>query len=179
MLGFQHEVIRRLRFQQLDNRSAARVVIDAVRNEIAKIRTPLTKIIVYINHWNAGRVLLRLLFTHVLPFAFWTSWLRLRRGRSEDLVITRAHGHEPLTLSLRGSANTQHVDKAIPVFREAIATKKQIALDFSNTRTIDARFLGLILMMKKTLQTAGSDPVFMGLSPGLKRIFRLNGLDFK
>ena len=40
-------------------------------------------------YWNDGRVLLRLLFTHVLPFAFWTWWLRLRYERpGEDLIIT-------------------------------------------------------------------------------------------
>ena len=130
-------------------------------------------------YWNDGRALLRLLFTHVLPLAFWTSWLRLRYERTEDLIITQAYGCETITLSLSGTANARHVDKAIPVFREAIATKKQIALDFSNTRTIDARFLGLLLMLKKTLKNTGAAPIFVGLSPGLKRIFRLNGLDFK
>jgi N-acetylglucosaminyldiphosphoundecaprenol N-acetyl-beta-D-mannosaminyltransferase len=131
-------------------------------------------------YWNDGRVLLRLLFTHVLPLAFWTSWLRLRyERRSEHLIITQAHGSETVTLSLSGPANARHVDKAIPAFREAIATKKQISLDFSNTGTIDARFLGLLLMLKKTLGNNGAAPIFVGLSPVLKIIFRLNGLDFK
>ena len=130
-------------------------------------------------YWNDGTVLLRLLFTHVLPFAFWTSWLRLRYERREDLTITQAYGCETVTLSLSGPANARHVDKAILAFREAIATKKQIALDFSNTRTIDARFLGLLLMLKKTLKNTGAAPIFVGLSPGLRIIFRLNRLDFK
>jgi N-acetylglucosaminyldiphosphoundecaprenol N-acetyl-beta-D-mannosaminyltransferase len=130
-------------------------------------------------YWNDGRVLLHLLLTHVLPFAFWTSWLRLRYERSEDLIITRAYGRETVTLSLSGPADARHVGKAIPAFKEAIATKKQIALDFSNTRNIDARFLGLLLMLKKTLKKTGAAPIFLGLSPGLKIIFRLNGLDFK
>jgi len=130
-------------------------------------------------YWNDGGVLLRLLFTHVLPFAFWTSWLRLRYERREDFIITQAHGCETVTLSLSGPANARHVDKAIPAFREAIATKKQITLDFSNTRTIDARFLGLLLMLKKKLKKAGAAPNFVGLSANLEKIFRLNGLDFK
>ena len=130
-------------------------------------------------YWNDGRALLRLLFTHVFPFAFWTWWLRLRYERGEDLIITQACGYETVTLSLSGPADARHVDKAIPAFREAIATKKQIALDFSNTRTIDARFLGLLLMLKKTLKDTGAAPIFVGLSPGLKILFRLNGLDFK
>ena len=130
-------------------------------------------------YWNDGRVLLRLLFTHVLPFAFWTWWLRLKyERRGEDLIITQAHGHESVTLSLSGPANARHVDKAIPAFREAIATKKRITLDFSNTRTIDARFLGLLLMLEKNLKSTGAAVTFVGLSPGLERIFRLNRLEF-
>jgi N-acetylglucosaminyldiphosphoundecaprenol N-acetyl-beta-D-mannosaminyltransferase len=130
-------------------------------------------------YWNDGRVLLRLLFSHVLPFVFWTWWLRLRyEHRGEGLTIAQAYGHESVTLSLSGPANAWNVYKAIPVFREAIATKKRITLDFSNTRTIDARFLGLLLMLNKRLKSTGEAPVFVGLSPGLKGIFRLNRLDF-
>jgi N-acetylglucosaminyldiphosphoundecaprenol N-acetyl-beta-D-mannosaminyltransferase len=130
-------------------------------------------------YWNDGKVLLRLLYTHVVPFAFWTWWLRLKYERQgEDLIITRAHDHESLTVRLSGPANARHVDKAIPAFREAIATKKRITLDFSNTRTIDARFLGLLLMLQKKLKNTGVAPTFVGLSPGLERIFRLNKLDY-
>jgi N-acetylglucosaminyldiphosphoundecaprenol N-acetyl-beta-D-mannosaminyltransferase len=130
-------------------------------------------------YWNDGRVMLRLLFTHVLPFAFWTWWLRRRHERSEDLIVTQVHGPETITLSLSGPANAQHVDQAIPAFREATATRKQITLDFSNVRAIDARFLGLLLMLKKKLKTDGAVPKFTGVSPLLERIFCLGGLDFK
>jgi N-acetylglucosaminyldiphosphoundecaprenol N-acetyl-beta-D-mannosaminyltransferase len=126
-----------------------------------------------------GRVLLRLLFFQVLPFAFWTQWLRLRHERREDFIITRAHGRETVTLYLSGPAAARHVDKAIAALREAIASRKQITLDFSNTRSVDARFLGLLLMLKKKLKSAGATPNFEGLSPHLERLFRLNGLHFK
>jgi N-acetylglucosaminyldiphosphoundecaprenol N-acetyl-beta-D-mannosaminyltransferase len=130
-------------------------------------------------YWSDGRVLLRLLVTHVLPLAFWTWWLRPRYERRENFVITQVHGCDTVTLSLSGPADARNVDRAISAFREAIATKKQVALDFSNTRTIDARFLGLLLMLKKQLKNAGAAPNFVGLSPNLEKIFRLNGLDFK
>jgi N-acetylglucosaminyldiphosphoundecaprenol N-acetyl-beta-D-mannosaminyltransferase len=130
-------------------------------------------------YWNDGSVLLLLLFTRALPLAFWTWWLQLRyERRGEDLIITQADDHESITVSLSGPANARHVDKAILAFRKAIATKKRITLDFSNTRTIDARFLGLLLMLKKKLKNTGAAPTFVGLSPGLGRIFRLNRLDF-
>jgi N-acetylglucosaminyldiphosphoundecaprenol N-acetyl-beta-D-mannosaminyltransferase len=130
-------------------------------------------------YWNDGLVLLRLLFTHVLPLVFWTWWLRLRHERTEDLVIAQSHGCDTVTLSLSGPANARHVDKAISAFREAIATGKQVALNFSNTLTVDARFLGLLLMFEKTLKNSGAAPIFVGLSPGLKKIFRFNGIDFQ
>ena len=130
-------------------------------------------------YWNDGSVLLLLLFTRVLPLAFWTWWLQLKyERRGEDLIITQAYGHESVTVSLSGPANARNVDKAIPAFRKAIATKKRITLDFSNTRTIDARFLGLLLMLKKKLKSTGATITFVGLSPGLQRIFRLNRLEF-
>jgi N-acetylglucosaminyldiphosphoundecaprenol N-acetyl-beta-D-mannosaminyltransferase len=130
-------------------------------------------------YWNDGKVLLRLLFTHALPCALWTWWLRLKyERRGEDLTITHADGRESVTVSLSGPANARHVDKAVPAFGKAIASKKRITLDFSNTRSIDARFLGLLLMLKKKLKSSGATITFVGLSPGLERIFRLNKFDF-
>jgi len=130
-------------------------------------------------YWNDGRAMLRLLLTQVLPFAFWTWWLRRSHERSEDLVITQAHGPETITLNLAGPANAQHVDKAIPAFREAAASRKQITLNFSNVRAIDARFLGLLLMLKKKLKADGAVARFTGVSPLLARIFWLGGLEFE
>lgn len=131
-------------------------------------------------YWNDGRVLLCLLFTHVLPLALWTWWLRIRNERRrEDLIISTAYGRDSVTISLSGRADARHMDKVIPAFREAIATKKQITLDFSDTRYIDARFLGLLLMLKKKLKTTNAAPIFVGLSPSLKRVFSLNSFDSK
>lgn len=130
-------------------------------------------------YWSDGRVMLGLLFTRVLPFAFWTRWLQLRHKRREDFIITHDHGSETITLSLSGAANAQQVDKAIPAFREAAATRKQITLDFSNVCAIDARFLGLLLMLKKKLKADGAVPNFIGVSPLLEKIFCLSGLDSK
>ena len=130
-------------------------------------------------YWNDLVVLLRLLFVRVLPLAILTRWLRLKCKRyRRDLVITQTHGSESVTVSLSGSAIAQHVDKIIPVFREAIATKKRIIIDFYHTRLVDTRFLGLLLMLRKKLTVSGVSLIFIGLSPGLERIFRLNGLGF-
>jgi N-acetylglucosaminyldiphosphoundecaprenol N-acetyl-beta-D-mannosaminyltransferase len=132
-------------------------------------------------YWNDGTVLLRLLLTRVLPLVIWMRYLQLQCGfHGKALVIRQVRGDESIIVGLSGAAITRHLDKVIPAFREAIATKKRIVIDFSETRAIDARFLGLLLMLRKKLKILdnGINPTFIGLSPGLKRIFRLNGLRF-
>jgi N-acetylglucosaminyldiphosphoundecaprenol N-acetyl-beta-D-mannosaminyltransferase len=120
-----------------------------------------------------------LLFTRVLPSAVWTWWGRLNERWGEDLTITQAHDHQTVTVSLCGPATARCVNKAILVFRKAMQTNKRITVDFSNARTVDVRFLGLLLMLNKKLKnTGGQCPVLVGLSPGLKRIFRFNNFDF-
>ena len=131
-------------------------------------------------YWYDGSVLLRLLFTRVLPLAFWTRLLRRKYERQGDeLIIAQRCGCESVMVSLCGTADARHVDKVIGALQDAIATKKRIILDFSKTRTVDARFLGLLLMLKKKLNgVAGLGLSFVGLSTGLERVFRLNGLEF-
>ena len=130
-------------------------------------------------YWSDGKMLLLLLVTRVLPLAFWTWWLRLQYERhGEDFTITQTCDPESVTLRLSGPATARNVDKAVPAFRTAIATKKRIMLDFSNTRTLDARFLGLLLMLEKNVKSTGVTVTAIGLSPGLQKIFRLNRLEF-
>jgi N-acetylglucosaminyldiphosphoundecaprenol N-acetyl-beta-D-mannosaminyltransferase len=130
-------------------------------------------------YWNDGGVLLRLLFTRVLPLALWTRWLRMVYEREgQNLVVTQKRDWTSVTLSLSGPATGRHVEMAVPVFRDAILTGKQITIDFSNTSIIDSRFLGLLLMLRKTLKGSGADPIFLGPSPRLKSIFHLNALEF-
>jgi N-acetylglucosaminyldiphosphoundecaprenol N-acetyl-beta-D-mannosaminyltransferase len=130
-------------------------------------------------YWTDGWALLRLLLTQVLPLIVWTRWLQLKYRRCrQDLIISQVLGDESITVSLSGPATTRHVAKIISAFREAVATKKQIKIDFSDTRVIDARFLGLLLMLKKKLGGNGATLTFIGLSSELERIFRLNGLGF-
>jgi N-acetylglucosaminyldiphosphoundecaprenol N-acetyl-beta-D-mannosaminyltransferase len=130
-------------------------------------------------YWNDGRVLVRLLLTRVLPLIIWTRWLQLKYGRHEqELVIRQILGDETVTVSLSGPATARHLDKVISAFKDAIATKKRIIIDFSNTRMIDARFLGLLLMLRKKLKSNGASQSFIGLSSELERIFHLNHLGF-
>ena len=130
-------------------------------------------------YWSDGIVLLRLLITRVLPLAFWMRWLRMKSERGgQNLVITRESDSESVTLSLVGAATARHIEKMIPVFQEAILTRKQVIVDASKTCAIDSRFLGLLLMVSKKLKATRAGPIVVGLSPRLEHIFRINDLGF-
>ena len=130
-------------------------------------------------YFHDGSLLLYLMLTRVLPLAINAQWLRRKyqRGR-HDLVIEQVHGSDSVTLSLSGFALASHVDEVISCFREAVATEKQIVIDFSETCAVDARFLGLLLMLRKQLTARNSVLRFMGISRRLERMFRLNGLGY-
>ena len=124
-----------------------------------------------------GAVLIRLLFSRVLPLAIHERWRRLRLSRRE-FFIEGYQQNETITLHLVGSATAPNVSKAIAVFREAAATARNIRINLSGIRAIDARFLGLFLMLRKRAKSLGLEVAFCGASPQLQTIFRLNEVGF-
>jgi N-acetylglucosaminyldiphosphoundecaprenol N-acetyl-beta-D-mannosaminyltransferase len=131
-------------------------------------------------YWNDGCVLLRLLLTRVLPLAIATRWQQLRwLNQTRDLLIEATEDHQSTTIGLRGIASEEHVARAMSCFREALAKKhKTIIIDLSGTRVIDARFLGLLLMLRKQLKSQRAKLKFTGVSHRMARMFRLNELEF-
>jgi N-acetylglucosaminyldiphosphoundecaprenol N-acetyl-beta-D-mannosaminyltransferase len=130
-------------------------------------------------YWNDWRVLLRLLFARVLPLVILNLWQELRCGRQRsDLVVNQTHNGNSITVSLRGFAARKNVDKIIAVLREAAASQKRVTIDLTSTSGVDQRVLGLMLMLRKQLTNRGTRLTFEGVSPALKRAFRLNGVEF-
>jgi N-acetylglucosaminyldiphosphoundecaprenol N-acetyl-beta-D-mannosaminyltransferase len=131
-------------------------------------------------YWNDGNLFLRVLLTQILPLTIarlW-SWATYNWGE-QDLIITQSVNHDFIVLHLSGSATTPHIEKIIAAFEAAVILQKKILIDFSNTCLVDARFLGLLLILRKKLKVRSGGPILSGLSAGLVRIFRLNGLDFE
>ncbi len=130
-------------------------------------------------YWSDGLVLLRLMLTRVMPLAIRAQLLRRRCERqAHDLIIKQTSELDRVTLSLCGFAIASHAEQAISCFRDAMTTQKQIAIDFSQTRAIDPRFLGLLLMLKKQLKARGLGLRLIGISRRMARTFRLNGLEY-
>ena len=131
-------------------------------------------------YWHDGGVFLRLLFTRVLPLAIYARWLRLRADRSgHDFVIVSVQNDDRVTVRLPGYATASRVPEAIACFGQAVASQKRaVVVDLSQTRAVDARFFGLLLMLRKQLKSRGATLQFQGVSSRLQRLFRLNALEF-
>jgi N-acetylglucosaminyldiphosphoundecaprenol N-acetyl-beta-D-mannosaminyltransferase len=126
-----------------------------------------------------GLVLLRLLVTRVLPLAVITRWHRIARNHQTDnLQVNKRVAGLSITISLCGVASENQVLKAMPCFEAALAQKRDIVIDLSNIRLIDARFFGLLLMLRKELKAQGLKLEFAGISRRIERIFRLSELQF-
>jgi N-acetylglucosaminyldiphosphoundecaprenol N-acetyl-beta-D-mannosaminyltransferase len=124
-----------------------------------------------------GSVMLQLLLTRVLPLAIRARWLQRQcRRHRHDLIIQLVHSGDSVTVALSGFAVADQIEQVISCFREALTAKKHIVIDFSKTRAVDARLLGLLLMLRKQLKARKAVMRLIGTSPRLERMFRLYGL---
>jgi N-acetylglucosaminyldiphosphoundecaprenol N-acetyl-beta-D-mannosaminyltransferase len=127
-----------------------------------------------------GAALLGLLVTHVLPLAIlrWRDRLHLKRApQSLKIGVSQIDGDVALRLS--GTATKPHIEKAISCFAGAVASRSRaVIVDMSGLCAVDARFLGLLFMLRKQLKGQGRDLILTGASRRLKTVFRLNGAGF-
>lgn len=130
-------------------------------------------------YWKDGLVLLRLLLTRIFPLALSLRWLEMKYDRPRELfAIEQRVDEDANTVTIFGPAIARYVEKAIPVFRAAATMNKRVIVDFSRACAIDLRFLGLLFMLRKALAGARCELRIVGLSPRLRRIFRLSAADF-
>jgi N-acetylglucosaminyldiphosphoundecaprenol N-acetyl-beta-D-mannosaminyltransferase len=127
---------------------------------------------------DAG-ALLRLLITRVLPLAVVARSQRFAISKPQELRIDETQQEETaVMLRLSGDATVQHLPQAIFHFRRSLSARNRLTIDVSATRRIDARFFGLFLMLRKQLNSKNAVLKFIGVSPRLARLFRLNGVEF-
>jgi len=130
-------------------------------------------------YWHDGGVFLRLLATRVLPLAIRSRWLQMAAHLSRhDFVILSAQDGDQLTVELSGYATASRVPEAIKCFRKAVASRRRVVIDLSQARAIDTRFFGLLLMLRRELKKSGCALQFRGASRRLRRLFRLQAVEF-
>jgi N-acetylglucosaminyldiphosphoundecaprenol N-acetyl-beta-D-mannosaminyltransferase len=122
-----------------------------------------------------GLSLANLLIFRALPTAI---DLRRRYSGNEELAIRSREQDGSVAISLIGHATKTHAVQAIACFRSVLAEKRNVIIDFSETKTIDSRFFGLFLMLRKELMNSGRNLSFAGSSKRVTRLFYLNGFAF-
>jgi N-acetylglucosaminyldiphosphoundecaprenol N-acetyl-beta-D-mannosaminyltransferase len=128
-------------------------------------------------YWNDGRELLRLVASRCLALAIWARFLSLKYN-NQELIITISENLDDITINLRGPATARYVQRIVAAFKDATTTNKHVIVNLSDTCLIDARVLGLLIMLRKRLQRRGARPLFQGVSPRLETIFRLSGASY-
>lgn len=126
-------------------------------------------------YWNDGMTLFHMLTTCVLPLMIDA---RGRKSSKVHLSVFPSENTASVILALSGPATAPYVETAIHHFRNALKTGKQITVDISDASSIDSRFFGLFLMVRKQLAVQGKKISFTGISPRTRRIFRLNRFEF-
>jgi N-acetylglucosaminyldiphosphoundecaprenol N-acetyl-beta-D-mannosaminyltransferase len=130
-------------------------------------------------YWRDGAALLGLMYRHVLPLALRTYWQHsFGNSARQDLIVEQAEDGDSKVLHLNGAATAANVAKATSVMRQAIASKRRMTVNLAKTSVIDARFLGLLLMLKKHVNEQGGNVKFIGASSRLKKMFDRNGAEF-
>ena len=116
-------------------------------------------------YFHDGRILLWLMLTRILPLSMLA---RLSLHKSEqyrhNLVIDLVEVSNAVTVRLSGCATAGHVEQVVPHFRGAVSTGKRIVIDFSKAIAIDARFMGLLLMLLKQVKGRGTELEIVGIS---------------
>ena len=123
-----------------------------------------------------GLMLLGLFLTKVIPLALLQ--IIRRRAAPFDLQMSFMIGDTFAVVHLSGDATAEGVARAKVHFREAISKSRNLIVDLRDTRQIDARFLGFLLMVRKSLTTHNGTINFIGISARLKQIFTLHGVDY-
>jgi N-acetylglucosaminyldiphosphoundecaprenol N-acetyl-beta-D-mannosaminyltransferase len=130
-------------------------------------------------YWRDGCGLLALLVTCVLPLSADYLWRRLTGvDRNASLLSRVREEADRVTIAFAGPAIAQNVDLAIAALRNAFQFGKTLAIDLSRVSTIDPRFFGLLLELRKQLQNRGNRLTLTGATRRVQRIFRQNGFGF-
>jgi N-acetylglucosaminyldiphosphoundecaprenol N-acetyl-beta-D-mannosaminyltransferase len=126
-------------------------------------------------YWHDGLSLINLVITHAFPLAIDLRW---RAKKEEGLSIEIQERGGIIVVCLIGNATKNHIMKITTAFSNVLLKDRGIELDVSRVRSVDARFFGLLLMVRKQLEEDGEILKITGISKKTARLFKLNRFDF-
>lgn len=129
-------------------------------------------------YWHDGRQLLGLLLTQITPLAAVERWAHLYERVCPKLHVDYVTDHTSVRLGLSGTATRRNVQVISARLRDIASPIETVRINLAKTSMIDARFLGLLLMLNKEAKRRGVELVLTDASYWLRAIFRLNGAEF-
>ncbi len=130
-------------------------------------------------YWKDGKTLAQLMLTRVLPLAIAAQRARFAPARRQLLATTVSQERNSVAVRLSGYALGAQIGFAVEGFRKAAGlTNGEIVVDLREVKAVDQRFLGLLLMLRKTLAAKGATMKVVGASKSVARSFRLNQVDY-
>jgi len=124
-----------------------------------------------------GAGFLRLLFTRLVPFAW---WIRRRRPTREALEAATLEAREQrrTVIVLRGAWTQENLDPLRRCLATASAAKKDIRIDLADVTYLDSSFLGLLLVLYGLQKQNGKRLVCSPVSSDVRRVFEYGCSEF-
>lgn len=122
-----------------------------------------------------GLGLFKLLLTRIGPLVALDSWYQFHVAPRVKISVERSEDQKAVTLKINGAATAQNIGVPLLHFQYAAASGKDVIINFSDTRHIDTRFLGLLLMLDRKLNRQKQRLIFKDIPAQIGRLFRLNG----
>jgi N-acetylglucosaminyldiphosphoundecaprenol N-acetyl-beta-D-mannosaminyltransferase len=126
-----------------------------------------------------GIVLARLMLGSVLPLALEMIWRRFssKANLGLSISISDASGRARKAC-LAGDAVASNIEQIELLLRQAIAEAEELTIDLSKVHSLDARFLGLLLMVRKSMVRKGGRLHLSGVPREIRRAFLLHRFGF-
>jgi len=127
-----------------------------------------------------GCIFLLLLVFSLLPCVLIDKFRSLIRSAAsgERLWGSVTHGGRCAYVTLGGAATIGNIEKIQQLFRTAASFEKNITVDLSQVTRIDARFIGLCLMLRKQLGRHDNRLRLINVTNNVDFYFRLNRFGF-
>ena len=122
--------------------------------------------------------LLGLLSSCVVPLYIATHIRSRRRSLALQVNCAAAADAKRVIVRLHGDATAHHIDAGIVSFHNVLDSHTDVEVDLSETRYIDQRFFGLLLMVRKQLAAHGLVLTFSSVSHRMRHQFKLNRFEY-
>ena len=119
-----------------------------------------------------GLVLMRLLFTRVLPYAWYMFWHRPAEQKLDTAIIELFDDGGVLTIRLQGAWVHGKLKPLRECFSSHALTGRDILIDLERVTYVDSAFIGLLLLLYADLKQHEKSLSFGKMEKNVKQVFQ-------